>query len=41
MHLLALPLLTLPLLASSHGLVSSPLFTRAPGAATAAACVRP
>lgn len=40
MHLLALPLLTLPLLASSHGLVSSPLFTRAPGAATAAACVR-
>lgn len=31
-------LLSLPALTLSHGLVSSPLFTRAPGAATAAAC---
>ncbi|KAK0752440.1 hypothetical protein B0T18DRAFT_436483 [Schizothecium vesticola] len=31
-------LLTLPTLALSHGLISSPLFTRAPGPLTAAAC---
>jgi hypothetical protein len=38
MHLPALALAALPGLVSAHGLVSAPLYTRAPGAQTAAVC---